>query len=187
MSGERTTERVRFLREAGIIPRCHTFGAPDPSQTVGLHSWNVTNLLLVLHPEPSLNLIKAAMWHDAPERHLGDIPAPVKWASPVIRNELAKLEDRIHAEFGTSVPLTDDEVRWLVCVDRLELLLMAQERRALGDYRFLQMATVMAGWFTTMKVPAQVARFMELYIHGTRLLDTLPGEPSTPAPPENTK
>lgn len=176
---EKTTERIRFLREAGVIPRCHTFGSPDPRQTVGLHSWNATNLLLVLHPDPSLNLIKAVQWHDAPERYVGDTPSPAKWASPELRDALAKLEDRVHAHFGTSVPLTEQERLWLQCVDLLELLLMAQERRALGDYRFLQMVTVVSAWFTQHKVPVQIARFLQSYIHGTRLLDTLPGEPTT--------
>lgn len=176
---EKTTERIRFLREAGVIPRCQTFGSPDLQQTVGLHSWNATNLLLVLHPEPSLSLIKAVMWHDAPERYLGDTPSPAKWASAELRNALVKLEDRIHAHFGTDVDLTKQDLLWLQCVDRLELLLMAQERRSLGDYRFLQMVTTAAAWFTHREIPAQIARFLQSYLHGTRLLDTLPGEPTT--------
>ena len=172
--GEPTCERIRFLREAGVVSRCHTFGAPDPAQTVGLHSWGALNLLLVLHPDPSLRLIKGVQWHDAAERYLGDIPAPAKWASPKLADALAELEARIHTRFKTGVMLSKDEALWLVAVDMLDLLLMAQERRALGDYRFLQTATIASAWFASRKVPAQIARFLQSYVGGVRLLDTIP-------------
>lgn len=176
MSGEKTTERVRFLREAGVVMRHHAFGCPDPAQTVALHSWGALNLLLVLHPDPSLDLIKAVQWHDAPERFTGDIAAPAKWASPKLADALEELETRIHAYFGTAVSLTPDEAIWLVAVDLLDLLLMAQERRSLGDYRFTCMVGKVSAWFASNKVPVQVARFLESYVHGTRLLDMIPGE-----------
>ena len=174
--GEKTTERIRFLREAGPIPRCHTFGAPDPAHTLALHSWGALNLLLVLHPAPSLDLVKAVQWHDAHERYTGDIPAPVKWASPKLREALAELEARIDRYFGTGPAISENDRLWLVCVDLLDLLLMAQERRALGDFRFLQVVGEASRWFSTHRVPVQVARVLESYIHGTRLLDTLPAE-----------
>ena len=177
--GEPTCERIRFLREAAAVTRCHTFGAPDLAQTVGLHSHNALNLLLVLHPEPSLNLIKAVQWHDAPERYTGDIAAPAKWASEKLADALLDLETQIHDYFGTQVELTPDEAMWLLTVDKLDLLLMAQERRALGDYRFLQVALTASTWLTSRKIPVQVVRFLDAYIPGTRLMDTVPGETRT--------
>lgn len=177
--GEPTTERIRFLREAAAVTRCHTFGAPDLAQTVGLHAHNALNLLLVLHPEPSLNLIKAVQWHDAPERFTGDIAAPAKWASEKLVDAIQEIEDRVHAYFGTQVEMTADEALWLLTVDRLDLLLMAQERLVLGDTRFMQMQVEAAAWFASHKIPVQVNRFLGAWLPGQRLMDTIPGRPRT--------
>lgn len=173
--GEPTCERIRFLREAAAVTRCHTFGAPDLAQTVGLHSHNALNLLLVLHPEPSLNLIKAVQWHDAPERYTGDIAAPAKWASPMLVEALDRIETQIHDYFGTAVELTPDEKLWLTTVDKLDLLLMAQERLSFGDHRFMQMQVEAAAWFASHKIPVQVNRFLGAWVPGQRLMDTIPG------------
>lgn len=172
--GEPTCERIRYLREAAAIPRCHTFGSPDPTQTIALHTWNALNLLLVLHPEPSLDLVKAVQWHDAHERYTGDVPSPAKWANTKLREGLAELRVKVDKHFGTYVELGERDFLWLVCVDLLDLLLMAQERRHLGDFRFAQMVAEASAWFGTHKIPVQVARFLEAYVHGTRLLDTIP-------------
>lgn len=177
--GEPTTERIRFLREAAAVTRCHTFGAPDPAQTVGLHSHNALNLLLVLHPEPSLNLIKAVQWHDAPERYTGDIAAPAKWASEKLTDAIFEIEMQIHEYFGTAVELAQDELLWLFTVDKLDLLLMAQERLALGDIRFMQMQVEAAAWFASHKIPVQVNRFLGAWVPGSRLMDKVPGRPRT--------
>ena len=177
--GEPTTERIRFLREAAVVARHSTFGCPDPAQTVGLHSHNALNLLLVLHPEPSLNLIKAVQWHDAPERYTGDIAAPAKWASPMLVEAVDRLENQIHDYFGTNIELTPDEALWLITVDRLDLLLMAQGRIALGDHRFMQMQVEAAAWFAGHKIPTQVNRFLGAWVPGQRLMDTIPGRPRT--------
>lgn len=174
MSGEKTTERIRFLREAGVISRQHTFGCPDPGQTVGLHSWNALNFLLVLHPEPSLDLIKAVQWHDAHERYTGDLPAPSRWANEKLREGLAELEAKVNAYFGTAVELDERDRLWLVCVDLLDLLFMAQERCRCGDFRFMQVVVDASKWFASHRIPTQIARFLEMYTHGVRLLDTLP-------------
>ncbi len=175
MSGEPVTERVRFLREAGIVSRHSTFGCPDPTQTVGLHSWNALNFLLVLHPDPSLDLIKAVQWHDAPERYTGDVASPAKWVNDKLRSGLGEVEAQVHKHFGTAVELGERDFLWLVCVDLLDLLFMAQERCRLGDFRFIQMVVEASKWFATHEVPAQVGRLLEAYVHGTRLLDTIPG------------
>jgi hypothetical protein len=169
-----TTERVRFLREASRVVRCHTHGAPDPAYNVGLHTHGIMDLLLVLHPDPPLELIKAVQWHDAPERYTGDTPAITKWHSTDIANALSRLEVRIHEHFGTQTVLDRSEVNWLVCLDKLELLFWANEQRALGDYRFDHMATVLVAWFASRKnVPVQIARLLEIYAAGARLRDDM--------------
>lgn len=172
MSGDPTTERVRFLREASRVLRCHTHGCPDPAYNVGLHTHGIMDLLLVLHPDPSLNLIKACQWHDAPERYTGDTPAITKWHDVAIAQGLADLERKVAAHFGISVALEEDEVLWLHALDKLELLLWANEQRALGDYRLDHMSAVLVAWFASRKVPAQVARFLEIYTT-SRLRDDL--------------
>ena len=75
---EQINRRVLAAREGGNVLRCHT--VPHHGQySVGKHSYDALSLLLLLHPNPSMNLVKATLWHDCAERFVGDMPAPAKW------------------------------------------------------------------------------------------------------------
>lgn len=130
-------ERVAFLREAGEVRRCHTTPL-SREYTVGLHSYNAVNLLLLLHPAPSLNLVRALMWHDAPERLLGDLPATAKWASIDLTTAYEALEARIAGHFGIQVLLTDEEREWVNAMDSLELYLWSCEEIRAGNLAFVE-------------------------------------------------
>lgn len=130
-------ERIQFLREAAVVERMHT----EPhvgSYTVGLHSYNALNLILVLNPAPSPSLIRAIMWHDAAERLTGDIPAPIKWKRPALKAMLSELEQQIDAHYGLVQNLSTEDWRWLKAVDGLELWLWCddQVRRGNQDARY---------------------------------------------------
>jgi len=168
------TERIRFLREGGEVLRCHTHGSPDPTYNVARHTFNVVNLLLMLHPDPSVEMIKAAMWHDAPERMTGDIPAVTKWESPELTEALRHLENRIMAHYGLETFLDDNEQMWVKCCDRLELYLWASEQWVRGDNRFDFMRTKLLAWFESHEVPLQVNRVLEQYNSNARCVDVIP-------------
>lgn len=129
-------DRILALREGGQTLRCHTMPYHGP-YNVAIHSYNAVNLLLALHPgEPSLNLIKAVMWHDIPERWTGDVPSPAKWGNPELKRILDKAEERIleYLELDKFFKvLSPEETNWLTAVDLLELFIWGYEQVMLGN------------------------------------------------------
>lgn len=75
----------------GCTKRYHTWPTVGDAQTVGYHSWGVA-VILTLICEPSVKLLKAGLFHDMAEHHVGDTPAPAKWANPQFAEELRKTE-----------------------------------------------------------------------------------------------
>lgn len=163
-------ERTQFLREAGLVERMHTephFG----SYSVGLHSYNAVNLLLLLNPSPSMNLVKAVLWHDAAERLTGDVPAPAKWANPELKASLDLSEDRILGHYGLKIVLDSYENQWLKAVDRLELWIWASEQARFG-FQFSGEACSMIEKLMQREdsfTPYEVTKFMAEFIPGTRI------------------
>jgi 5'-deoxynucleotidase len=109
---------------AGGVQRYHT----NPrmarlGQTNADHQGRCVHLLLALHPDPSVALIRAVALHDLGERWAGDLPAPFKKAQPEIAaaHAEAELEFAFRA-MGWRVldDLSRDDLRWLKLVDGLE-------------------------------------------------------------------
>lgn len=124
--------RIAATREAGTVRRCHI--VPHHGQyNIAQHSYGAVSLLLLLHPHPSLNLIKAVQWHDVAERWLGDIPAPAKWTHTELGEAYERAEEELLKRLGLFGELTDLEVAWLKAVDTLELWLWCREEEALGN------------------------------------------------------
>lgn len=84
--------------EAGQVLRYHS--APSvPCQSLAEHQWNVAMIahyLLSCVPHTSVetwcSILLGALVHDNVELYTGDIPSPAKWDSPVLEEELWKLE-----------------------------------------------------------------------------------------------
>lgn len=130
----RLVDRVIALREAGKVERCHTL-PHYTSYSVAQHSYDALSLLLLLYPgEPSVGLIKHVLWHDAPERWLGDIPGPAKGENAGLNGEYLLAEDRLIAILVQTNPdLRADEQRWVHAVDAIEFYLWAEDQVALGN------------------------------------------------------
>lgn len=131
--------RVRGLREGGMVQRFHTVPHIGDA-SVATHSWGVASLILELNPDPSLGLIRAALYHDAAgERWSGDVPGQVgKWIDPVLGEHQKRVEDAFARKLGVIHNLDDDETWWLKGCDMLELFLYAQEQVALGNRYMVQ-------------------------------------------------
>jgi len=124
--------KIKVLREAGQVMRGHAKQL-HREYSVGIHTYNMLGLLEVLHPDPSLRLYRAILWHDVPERFTGDIPTPVKKLVPEIKEGLKTLEQKMLKELGGEVPLSGDEGCWLKAIDMLELWLWCREEMAMGN------------------------------------------------------
>ena len=158
--------RVLAAREGGNVLRCHT--VPHHGQySVGKHSYDALSLLLLLHPNPSMNLVKATLWHDCAERFVGDMPAPAKWLNQRLGEEYELAEREAQKASGLELPeLTEDEQNWLTAVDRVELLLWAEEQAALGNRHIQGLMAASWGWLAqnSAKVPVEVRDFVEGFV-----------------------
>lgn len=124
--------RLAATREAGTVRRCHI--VPHHGQyNIAQHSYGAVSLLLLLHPKPSLKLIKAVQWHDVAERWLGDVPAPAKWDNTELGEVYERAETELLKRLGLFPELTELEQAWLKAVDTLELWLWCREEEALGN------------------------------------------------------
>lgn len=94
-----------------------------PIQTVKEHTVGMLLLLDVLHPNPSANLMRAILRHDAHENISFDAPHELKNRYPVLREIDAQADAEFHQQFGIpQIQLTEDEELWLSYLDGLEVL-----------------------------------------------------------------
>lgn len=122
-------KRVWVAFAAGQVMRWHTKGHTSRPQDVAQHSHGVAMWIALLHPEPSVALLKAAIMHDLPEVRTGDVPRYVKAATPEIRGILDKTEAAMALQYGyqTEEGLTDDEVKWLHACDLFDAWLFLMQ------------------------------------------------------------
>lgn len=128
-------ERVLATREGGNVRRCHVVPHQD-EYTVGKHSYDAVSMLLVLHPNPSIHLVKALLWHDCAERWCGDMPATAKWYNESLAEayNLAEIGFMQDWEFYEGFEeFTDDDYLWLNAIDKLELWLWCKDQLASGN------------------------------------------------------
>lgn len=109
-------DTLDFIAAGAAVSRYHTCDLLKP-ETVGHHSHGVALLCLLIDPECSLDLIKAALLHDMAEQRTGDIPSPAK-RDLGIGGDLEVLEHRILAESGFHFPeLSEQEKLTLKLAD----------------------------------------------------------------------
>ncbi len=144
----------------GGVRRCHT----TPSfeyQSIGQHSWGVAMIILNLHPDPSLQLIKAALQHDMAEMWLGDVPATAKWRFSNLATSYREAEETIEAENNLSVELIENELIWLKAADILELALWSRLQIKMGNTLYEPILGRCVDWMNTHKVPGPILELLE--------------------------
>lgn len=169
-------DRVVALREAGSVERAHTT-PHHGSYSVAKHSWDAACLLLVLHPEPSIELLKAVLWHDVGERWTGDVPATAKWADGELARRLDQLEQRCMLELGINQVLSAEERTWLAAVDAIELYLWATDQVNLGNQCVTVILDNLEVLFGRIHLPEPCALFMKEH-YWRRMPDGIPGTSS---------
>lgn len=125
------TIQILAAREAGRVHRCHVL--PGPGYDLAQHSYGALSLLLLLHPSPSLGLIKAVLWHDVAERWLGDLPQTAKMDNPELTAVYEAAENRILRKLAMFPELDAEEQRWLRAVDVVDFLLWCFEEVHTGN------------------------------------------------------
>lgn len=127
-------DRLRFLREAGHVTRCHMvphIGEYD----IARHSWHAAVLLMELHPSPTSRLVKYVLYHDVAERWTGDVPATSKRMFPDLAEALTQAEIRLEDKLDLigKRDLSADELKWAKAVDMLELYYWCHDQLAMGN------------------------------------------------------
>lgn len=124
---EKDKELLEFLYSCGGTRRYHN--RPKLNQNVREHSWGVALIISILHPNPSQNLLKAALFHDLHENKYSDLLAPLKNDFP----EAKLLDEKCVNKFwqdlnGIEYPkLTEEEQLWLDFADVYECCLFTRE------------------------------------------------------------
>jgi 5'-deoxynucleotidase YfbR-like HD superfamily hydrolase len=126
-------ERATSLTDAGGTVRWHTHGK-NLQQTVAEHSWGVAAIILLLKPNPSVALLRAAILHDVHEAVMGDLPSPFKRRFADTLGPIEKLiKDEFLAQHQLEDPvLTPEEQKVLKLADKMEAMLFAKRREFPG-------------------------------------------------------
>lgn len=142
-----------------MVKRCHTFPIIG-EYTNAQHQYNATMLLMLLHPAPTMRLVRAVMTHDTPERWSGDPPASGKWLNPELAAQVELTEQRCAQRLGLDEQLTPEDVSWLQGVDKLELLMWSLEQQALGNRYAVKVESNLRSWYNIKAdtLPAAIRR-----------------------------
>lgn len=115
-----TRRNLMAILRGGYCTRWHA--NPDMAhirETLAEHHARVAQIILALHPDPTLDLIDAALHHDAGEPTLGDLPQPFKASHPELAAAHAAAEDVALERIGCRFDLSGDDLKWLKFADRL--------------------------------------------------------------------
>jgi len=115
---------------AGFVRRWHT--NPELAHTndrIDGHAGRVARIILMIHPNPTVDLIRAALIHDDGEGVVGDMKAPTKDAFPVIADALEEMEYIARCEIWGQHHIDhpgQNDGKWLKFADRLDAYMWAQ-------------------------------------------------------------
>ncbi len=127
-------EKVEFTRKAGSVKRFHTMTTLVEDR-VAIHTYNVMNLVIALSPnDPSVDLLKSALYHDVTECLIGDIPTNIKQDNPDLDIAFKKIEEGIEKEHGFHFNLMAEEKLVLKIADILEGLWYSIEEVERGNF-----------------------------------------------------
>jgi 5'-deoxynucleotidase YfbR-like HD superfamily hydrolase len=128
------TPQLHALLDGGFIERYHTKGQRMLTrQCVAEHSWRMAAVLFAIWPDARPQLIWATLFHDVSERVTGDVPSPVKRASPEVEKAIHDVSEAEERRIGIRFELTEEEGRLLAWLDRYEGALHCLDEIEMGN------------------------------------------------------
>lgn len=127
--------KMGWLRAGGYTRRYHGWRTIK-DDTVGQHSYNVTNIILVLRPDCRKELVVAGVRHDSPEHVTGDMPADTKRRVPGAKAMMDAAEEVAWADIDIADPclaLTDEEYRVMKLADYFDGMMFSIQERSMGN------------------------------------------------------
>lgn len=127
-------QQLEFMMIGAEVKRYHTV-TTHREETVGHHSHGVAMLCLLLEPDASADLLKAALMHDLAEQVTGDTPSPAKIMYG-IGEQVSELENRLLQESGWGFPeLSSTDARTLKLADIAHGALFCLRELEMGNIR----------------------------------------------------
>lgn len=127
---------IKWIKRAmrgGSVKRYHTVPTIG-EETVGEHSFGVAMMVLAITGgKASMDLLKAALFHDMAEQVTGDSPFTSKKAFPLLKCALEVAEEDWEKENGFHIELNERDRNLLKAADMLQLLMFCSKQRSLGN------------------------------------------------------
>lgn len=133
------TDSLETLLQASNVLRAHTRPALN-RQTIGHHTFRVLILLDWVHYPFSMgyNLVRAALYHDVPEYHTGDIPGQIKASNQQLSDALDILEREFLTKHQMEIKDLSSIERYLLNIcDRADLCYWSIEEVQMGNGNFV--------------------------------------------------
>lgn len=129
-------DRVSTLYESGRVKRLHTVPTVD-THTIASHVYGsmvfAMEICEIMKLNPT-NVLRALLYHDAPELATGDLPAPVKREDPAVNERLNVMEARFYKTHGIDPGELSLEERDVVkACDTLDLAFCCLHERRMGN------------------------------------------------------
>ena len=183
--------RMRYITRWGLMRNSFTENVQEHSHMVAVLAHGLAlirrQVLGLPGPDPDRCAV-AALYHDASEILTGDLPTPVKYFNPEIKNAykqvervsgeklLSMLPDALRDSYRTLVLEEEDEVRSIVkAADKLSAYIKCVEELKAGNLEFKKAGEQTYEALRQNPLPA-LAYFMERFLPGFHLtLDELQG------------
>lgn len=134
----RDLDTLKLIFKSSNVKRYHIHPVVG-EQNIAHHSWRLVMLIYFTVKNPSPNLIKAALLHDAAEVITGDTPYTAKKLSLDLKRALDAMEKRFYEDNELNINLFENEQLYLKACDMLELLWFCKEQLDLGNANFTTM------------------------------------------------
>ncbi len=150
--------RIRTIW-AAVVNRWHAHPSHrlrDSGDRTDGHHGRCVQLLLLLHPNPDVELIRRVAFHDTTETGLGDVSGHAKRQNPELRAMLRRIESEKAMRLGLPEHLDHDP--WLALVDMLDAWMWATTRGldVASDDDWAEMAIDIMSLATSLGVYADV-------------------------------
>jgi 5'-deoxynucleotidase YfbR-like HD superfamily hydrolase len=148
---------MQVLR-SGKVMRYHNTQITD-KQDMAQHQWEVAVILEHIYPKCSKELLMWALIHDAAEALTGDIPAPVKRASPELKYLLISLENDYFRNVLRILPpnISIEEKLALKYADYLSGMFFCHRRFVAGDKEAMPVLLKFSSYLKDMEYLSQEA------------------------------
>ena len=177
--------RMKYINRWGLMRNTRSENISEHSLEVAYiaHALGVINNEIFGGNLPAERLAILGMYHDVTEIITGDMPTPVKYYSPVIRNAYSEVEHVAKDEMLSGLPQimrkhydrvlleTDEEEelwKYVKGADKMSALIKCIEEQQMGNQDFADAAESIELNLRNMHIP-EVDYFMEEFLPAYRL------------------